>query len=90
MGGPSGVSGQRDDAAVQAASRGCYLLARVVFLRCLGALYGVAFKVALDQNEALLGERGLTPVGPYMARLLGSSACGGNRWACAKVQRFAG
>lgn len=40
---------------------GTYWLTRVVFLRCLGFVYSVAFLVALHQNVALVGEGGLTP-----------------------------
>ena len=40
---------------------GKYWLTRICFLRFLGFLYFVAFLIALEQNEALLGEEGLTP-----------------------------
>ena len=43
-----------------------YWLVRVVFLRCLAVLYAVAFLVAFNQNESLLGEDGLTPAILYV------------------------
>ena len=61
--------------------RGSYTLTRVVFLRFLGCLYAVAFKIALDQNGALIGDEGLTPVAPFLGRLIEGS-CRGDRWAC--------
>jgi hypothetical protein len=39
-----------------------YWLARVLFQRALGAIYFIAFLVALHQFRPLLGERGLLPV----------------------------
>lgn len=45
---------------------GSYWLVRVVFLRCLAILYAVAFLVAFNQNESLLGEDGLTPAILYV------------------------
>ena len=43
------------------ASRSFYLT-RIVFLRALGFVYGVAFLVAKHQNRALIGDNGITPV----------------------------
>ena len=38
-----------------------YFLTRVVFLRALAFVYGVAFLVAKHQNRALIGDNGITP-----------------------------
>lgn len=46
--------------------KGSYLLTRIVFLRVLGFIYCVAFSVAFFQNEALIGEKGLTPAALYL------------------------
>jgi hypothetical protein len=46
-----------------------YELARLLIQRGLGALYLVAFVVALRQFPALLGERGLLPAPAYLARV---------------------
>lgn len=43
-----------------------YWLTRVLFLRFLAFIYLVAFCVAFEQNEALLGENGLTPAIAYI------------------------
>ena len=43
-----------------------YWLARLVFQRALGAIYLIAFAVALDQFPALLGERGLLPAPDFI------------------------
>ena len=45
-----------------------YTLARLVFQRALGAVYLVAFVVALNQFRALLGDRGLLPIRTYLRR----------------------
>lgn len=45
-----------------------YWLTRVLFLRCLAFMYAVAFLVALNQNESLIGENGLTPALTYVAQ----------------------
>ncbi len=42
--------------------RGSYWLTRCAFLRSLGFIYLVAFWVAIDQNGALIGDRGLLPI----------------------------
>jgi len=44
-----------------------YWLAREVFLRWLGAVYFVAFASAAMQLPGLVGERGLLPVGRFLA-----------------------
>ncbi|HEY8525828.1 MAG TPA: lipase maturation factor family protein [Acidimicrobiales bacterium] len=46
-----------------------YWLARLVIQRALGAIYLVAFLVALTQFRPLLGERGLQPVPRYLDRV---------------------
>lgn len=45
-----------------------YWLSRVIFLRFLGFLYFIAFLVAWNQNESLLGENGLTPAVLFIER----------------------
>lgn len=52
-----------------------YWLTRFVLLRLLGALYAVAFLVALNQVLPLIGADGLLPVGPYLQQV--SQALGG-------------
>lgn len=44
-----------------------YSLAREVTQRLLGLVYLVAFVSAYNQFPALCGERGLTPIGPFLA-----------------------
>ena len=46
-----------------------YWLARMLFQRALGAIYFIAFLVALRQFRPLLGERGLLPVPDFTARV---------------------
>jgi hypothetical protein len=46
-----------------------YWLARTLFQRALGAVYFIAFLVALNQFRPLLGERGLLPVPEFVARV---------------------
>ncbi|KAI6646711.1 Lipase maturation factor 1 [Oopsacas minuta] len=41
-------------------------LTRIVFLRCLAIVYTTAFLVALQQNPALIGSRGILPVNLYL------------------------
>jgi hypothetical protein len=56
-----------------------YWLTRFVILRLLGALYAVAFLVAINQVVPLIGEHGLLPLGAYLAqvsRALGSEEAG--------------
>lgn len=48
--------------------KGEYWLTRVVYLRCLGFLFLVAFTISLLQNEGLIGEKGLTPAIIFMER----------------------
>ena len=49
--------------------RHSYWLTRVVFLRSLALIYLVAFLVAFDQNEELIGDRGLLPLRIHLDRL---------------------
>jgi hypothetical protein len=46
-----------------------YWLARIVFQRALGAIYFIAFLVALRQFRPLLGERGFLPVPVFVAQV---------------------
>jgi hypothetical protein len=46
-----------------------YSVARMVLSRGLGAIYLVAFTVALEQFPALLGDRGLLPVSRFVSRV---------------------
>lgn len=46
-----------------------YWLTRFVILRLLGALYAVAFLVAINQVVPLIGERGLLPLGSYLEQV---------------------
>ncbi len=45
-----------------------YFLTRVVFLRALAFVYGVAFLVAKHQNKALIGDNGITPARKVLDR----------------------
>lgn len=45
---------------------GSFQIANVMFQRSLGAVYLIAFIVALNQFPALLGEKGLLPVSSYI------------------------
>ena len=56
-----------------------YWLTRFLMLRLLGAIYAIAFLVAINQIIPLIGEQGLTPVGLYLQRVsdsLGSRGAG--------------
>ncbi|TGE09680.1 lipase maturation factor family protein [Hymenobacter fodinae] len=46
-----------------------YWLTRFVLLRLLGALYAVAFLVAINQIVPLIGSHGLLPVGNYLQQV---------------------
>ena len=48
-----------------------YFLTRILFLRSLAFVYFVAFLVAYNQNEGLLGDEGLLPAKGYFQRLKG-------------------
>lgn len=54
------VSGGSTTLAAVASTTSQYLV-RIVFLRALAFVYGVAFLVAYRQNKALIGDRGITP-----------------------------
>ena len=53
--------------AATAAGAGSFMIARNLFLRWIGAVYLIAFLVALRQNKALIGERGLLPVTSFLS-----------------------
>lgn len=56
-----------------------YWLTRFVILRLLGALYAIAFLVAINQLIPLIGSHGLLPVGTYLQQIsaaLGSEGAG--------------
>nr|AGU11768.1 Lipase maturation factor [uncultured organism] len=56
-----------------------YWLTRFVLLRLLGALYAIAFLVAINQIVPLIGADGLLPVGLYLKQVstaLGSDSAG--------------
>ena len=59
--------------------RPTYWLTRFLILRLLGAIYAVAFLVAINQIVPLIGANGLLPVGLFLERVsdaLGSSGAG--------------
>jgi hypothetical protein len=59
--------------------RPTYWLTRFMILRLLGAIYAIAFLVAINQVLPLIGSDGLTPVGIYLKRVsnwLGSDGAG--------------
>ncbi len=56
-----------------------YWLTRFVILRLLGAIYAIAFLVAINQIIPLMGAKGLTPMGDYLQLIrnsFGSDASG--------------
>ena len=61
------------------AGRPTYWLTRFLILRLLGAIYAVAFLVAINQIIPLIGANGLLPVGIFLRRIgeaLGSNSAG--------------
>ncbi|HET6347748.1 MAG TPA: lipase maturation factor family protein [Candidatus Krumholzibacteria bacterium] len=60
-------------------SRPTYWLTRFVILRLLGAIYAVAFLVAVRQIVPLIGEHGLLPLGSFVDR---ATSALGSRGAC--------
>jgi hypothetical protein len=67
------------DSIPELASQPTYWLARFVMLRLLGAIYAIAFLVAINQIVPLIGEHGLLPVGIFLDRIgnaFGSSSAG--------------
>lgn len=54
------------DTKATSTKEGSYFYTRIVFLRYLGLIYCIAFLVAFHQNEALIGEHGLTPAKSYL------------------------
>src|ERR1700688_1635790 len=60
-------------------ARPTYWLTRFLILRLLGAIYAVAFLVAINQVVPLIGANGLLPVGIFLKRVsdaLGSAGAG--------------
>jgi hypothetical protein len=56
-----------------------YWLTRYIILRLLGAIYAIAFLVAINQIIPLIGSNGLLPVGNYLGRVresVGSTSAG--------------
>lgn len=56
-----------------------YWLTRFMILRLLGAVYAIAFLVAINQILPLIGSQGLTPLNPYLKQIraaLGSDGAG--------------
>src|SRR4249920_3319625 len=56
-----------------------YWLTRFVILRLLGAIYAVAFLVAVNEILPLIGSHGLLPIGSFLDRVhtaFGSSSAG--------------
>lgn len=49
-------------------SASTFVLSRSLFLHWLGGIYVVAWVIALRQNKALLGSRGLLPVDDFLAK----------------------
>src|SRR3954469_6546118 len=67
-----------DDRALES-QKPTYWLTRFVILRLLGAIYAIAFLVAINQIIPLIGSDGLLPVGTYLRRIstaLGSDTAG--------------
>src|SRR5688572_23837874 len=59
-----------------------YWLTRFIMLRLLGAIYAIAFLVAINQVVPLIGEHGLLPVELYLKRVsdtFGSTGAGFRR-----------
>jgi hypothetical protein len=50
-------------------ARPTYWLTRFLILRLLGAIYAVAFLVAINQIVPLIGANGLLPVGIFLRRV---------------------
>ena len=62
--------------------RPTYYLTRFLILRLLGAIYAIAFLVAINQILPLIGSNGLTPVDTYLKNIiqaLGSQSAGFRR-----------
>ena len=65
--------------AIEEPKRPTYWLTRFMILRLLGAIYAIAFLVAINQLLPLIGSNGLLPVGIYFKQIgdaLGSSSAG--------------
>jgi hypothetical protein len=73
------VTNDIDTTLQETLARPTYWLTRFMILRLLGAMYAIAFLVAINQIIPLIGNDGLTPIGIYISRLkemLGSNAAG--------------
>jgi hypothetical protein len=46
-----------------------FLLTRLTFQRALAFIYFIGFLIALNQFRPLLGEHGITPIGPFLAQV---------------------
>lgn len=62
-------------------------LTRAVVLRGLGAIYGIAFAILVDQGPGLIGAHGITPAADYLDRL---AAGGVGFWEQPSVFRWIG
>lgn len=54
-----------------------YWLTRYIILRLLGAIYAIAFLVAINQIIPLIGANGLLPVGNYLRQITAALGSGG-------------
>ncbi len=71
----SATYNEENEASEASANPPTYWLTRFVILRLLGAIYAIAFLVAINQILPLIGSNGLLPVGDYInniANALGS------------------
>ncbi|MDQ2753117.1 MAG: lipase maturation factor family protein [Bacteroidota bacterium] len=62
----SATYNEENEASETWANRPSYWLTRFVILRLLGAIYAVAFLVAINQILPLIGSNGLLPVGDFI------------------------
>lgn len=65
-----------NDELIDVQTRPTYWLTRFMMLRLLGAIYAIAFLVAINQVLPLIGSDGLTPLKFYLKRV--STALGGD------------
>jgi hypothetical protein len=75
----SKMDSELDRASREPGTPPTYWLTRFVILRLLGAIYAVAFLVAINQIVPLIGSNGLLPVGIYLKQVgaaLGSTQAG--------------
>ncbi|KAG1701400.1 Lipase maturation factor 1 [Nymphon striatum] len=50
-------------------STGTFWMTRIIFFRCLGFIYFIAFLIALNQNDALIGSNGLLPAELHLKQI---------------------